>query len=62
MSRTVPVTQLPPEHDAGAMRWLGSCEMRWLLVLGYVAYDDSRVTAIPRRASGRVIVITHHQG
>jgi DNA-binding SARP family transcriptional activator len=48
----------PRERAAEAVRWLGSCEERWLLVLDNVAAPEQLRDCCPSPGNGRVIITT----
>jgi DNA-binding SARP family transcriptional activator len=55
----LPVAQLTPAQcAASAMRWLGGCEERWLLVLDNVAGPEQLSGCCPSSGNGRVIITT----
>lgn len=59
----LPVAQLtPPERALSALRWLGGCEERWLLVLDNVAAPEQLRDCCPSTGNGRVLVTTRHRG
>jgi tetratricopeptide (TPR) repeat protein len=55
----LPVAQLSPvRRAASALRWLGGCDERWLLVLDNVATSEQLGGCCPGSGNGRVIVTT----
>jgi tetratricopeptide (TPR) repeat protein len=57
------VAQLTPaERAAAAVRWLSSCEGRWLLVLDNIAAPEQLLDCCPAAGNGRAIVTTRHRG
>ena len=55
----LPVAQLTPaERTAAALRWLGGCDQRWLLVLDNVATPEQLADCCPTSGNGQVLITT----